>query len=88
MLGIQRHLLDEPELVSAVQAEPEQRRGLMIVDAAHKHRVHLDRGQPGGGRGGQAGQHIGQAVPPGKRHKRLGRESIKGHVDPVQPGVA
>jgi hypothetical protein len=88
VLGIQRDLLDKPELVSAVQAEPEQRRGLMIVDAAHVHRVHLDRGQPGGGRGGQAGQHVSQPAPPGQRRERLGREGIQGHVDPVQPGVA
>jgi hypothetical protein len=54
----------------------------------HEHRVHLDRRQPGGGRSGQAGQRVSQAVAPGERHERLGREGIHGYVDPVQPGVA
>jgi hypothetical protein len=59
VLGVQRHLLDEPELVAVRQAEGQQARSLVVVHAAHQHRVDLDRGQPGGGRGGQPGQHVG-----------------------------
>jgi hypothetical protein len=49
VLGVQRHLLDEAELVPAVQAEAQQTGRLVVVDAAHQHRLHLHRGQPGGG---------------------------------------
>jgi hypothetical protein len=34
--------------------------------------LHLDWRQPGGGRGGQTGQDVGQPVPPGKRGESLG----------------
>ena len=66
VLGVQRHLLDEPQLVPALQAVAQQRHGLVVVDPAHQHRVDLDRGEPGRGGRRQAGQHVGQPVAVGE----------------------
>lgn len=66
VLCVQGHLLDEAELVAVVHVEPEQAGRLVVVDAAHKHRVHLHRGQPGRGRRGQALQAVGQPVTAGQ----------------------
>jgi hypothetical protein len=86
VLGVQRHLLDEPELVTAVQAESQQRASLVVVDAAHQHGIHLDRGQSGIGCGAEPGQYVGQPVAPGQREEGLAGQGVQGHVEPVQPG--
>ena len=88
MLGVQGHLLDEPELVPAVQAEPQQRRGFIVIDAAYEDRVDFERCQPGGGSGGQAGQYIWQPVPMGERGECLRGQGVERDVEPVQPGYA
>src|SRR5665647_3390381 len=46
VLGVQRHLLDEPQLVAPVTAPRQHVCGTVIVDATHRHSVDLDRGQP------------------------------------------
>jgi hypothetical protein len=47
VLGVERHLLDEPQLVAVLEAEVQQRDGLVVVDAAQQDGVDLDRGEPG-----------------------------------------
>ncbi len=86
VLRVQRHLLDEAQLVAVIEAEPQQRRGLVVVEVAHQHRVDLDRDQARRGRGGQPVQHVGQPVPAGQLAERLRAQRVQRHVDPVQPG--
>ena len=50
--------------------------GLVVVDAAHQHGVDLDRAQPGRGRGGQAGQHVGAAGPAGRARWKVSGRSV------------
>ena len=78
VLGVQRHLLDEPQLVAAVQAPAQQRRRLVVVDPAHQHGVDLDRGQPGGGGRGQPGEHVGEPVAPGQLARSAAGRGCRG----------
>ena len=44
VLGVQRHLLDEPQLVAVLEARTAAAaRRLVVVDPAHQHGVDLDR---------------------------------------------
>ena len=43
VLEVERHPLDEAQLVAFVARPARQRHGLVVVEAAHQHRVHLDR---------------------------------------------
>src|SRR3954468_2432527 len=62
VLGIERHLLDEAQLVPLVQAEPQQGHGLVVVHAAHEDGVDLDRAQAGALGGGQPREDVGEPV--------------------------
>ena len=84
--GVQRHLLDDAQLVSVVEAEPQQRDGVVEPGDRIQHRVHLHRAQPGGLGGREAGQHVGQPVAAGDVREARGVDGVKRHVDPVQPG--
>ena len=55
----------------------------VFVQAPHQYRIDLDRGQPGGGRGRQPGQHVGHPVPRGQRGEDVGPQGVERHVDPV-----
>ena len=48
VLGVERHLLDEPQLVAVLEAPAQQLGRLVVVDAAQQHGVDLDRRQPRG----------------------------------------
>ena len=86
VLGVQRHLLDEPQLVAVSRAKRSSGRRLVVVDAAHQHRVDLHRDQPGGRRRGQPGQHVGEPVAAGERGEPVRVEGVQRDVDPVQAG--
>jgi selenocysteine-specific elongation factor len=84
VLGVERHLLDEPQLVPALQAVAQQARCLVVVQVAHQHRVDLDRRQPGRRRGRETGQHVGEPVPAGQLAEGLGPQRVQRDVDPVE----
>jgi hypothetical protein len=85
VLRVKRHLLDEAQLIPVVETEPEQWRGLVIVQVSHQHGVDLDRGQASLGGGGQPVEHVGQPVPARELAERLGPHRVERHVDPVKP---
>ncbi len=88
VLGVERHLLDEPQLVAALQAVAQQVGRLILVQVAHQHRVDLDGRQPSRGGGRQAGQHVGEPVAVGQLPEDLGAQGVERHVDPVHARVA
>ena len=65
VLGVERHLLDEPQLVAVLEAPAQQLGRLVVVDAAQQHGVDLDRAEPGVCGGLQAGEHVVEPVAPG-----------------------
>ena len=87
VLGVQRHLLDEPQRVAALEAPLEQVGRLVVVDAAQQHGVHLHRPQAGGLGGLEAGHHVGEPVAPGDLVERVGADRVEADVDPVEAGV-
>ena len=67
MLGVERHLLDESQLVAARQAPREQLRRLVVVDAPQQDGVDLDRGEAGRRRGLEAAHDVVEPVAAGDR---------------------
>ena len=65
VLGVQRHLLDEPELHAGAHRPLQQRVRLVVVDAAQQHGVDLDREQTRSHRRLDPGQHVGAAAAAG-----------------------
>ena len=86
MLGVERHLLDEPEGVAAVEAPPEQVGHPVVVDAAHRDGVDLDRGEPGVRGGLEPGLDVLEPVAPGEVAELLRVDGVEADVDAVQPG--
>ena len=87
MLGVKRHLLDEPQLVPAGQAVAQQAGRLVVVEVAHQHRVDLDGREPGGRSGREPGQHVGEPVAAGQFAEDLGSQRVERDVDPVEARV-
>ena len=88
VLRVERHLLDEPQLVAALHAVAQQVGRLILVQVAHQHRVDLDGRQPRRRGGRQAGQHVGEPVAVGQLPEDLGAQGVERHVDPVHARVA
>jgi hypothetical protein len=86
MLRVERHLLDEPQFVAMREREREQGQSLVFVEITHEHCVDLDRPQPGGGRGGQSLDYVGQPVTARQLAEDLGAQRVQRDVDPVQAG--
>ena len=86
VVGVQRHLLDEAQLVAVLQAEVEQRDGVLLVDPAQQDGVDLDRRQPGGLRGGEPGEDVVEPVAVGELLEAVAVDGVEADVDPVQPG--
>ena len=84
MLGIQRHLLDEAQLVAAVEAPLQDVRHGVVVDAAHRDGVDLDRGEPGIRRSLETEFDVGESVPSREPREGLGVDRVEADVDPVQ----
>ena len=86
MLGVQRHLLDEAQVVPLGEAEPKQVNGFVLVDAAHEHGVDLDRRQAGVACRRESIQYVREPVTAGDLEERFGVDRVQRDVDPVQPG--
>ncbi len=86
VLGVERHLLDEPERVALGDRPPQQLGRLVVVDAAQQHRVDLDRGQAGGARRLETRDHVVEAVASGDRVEGLAADGVEADVDPVEAG--
>ena len=86
VLGVERHLLDEPQLVAAVEAPAEQLGRLVVVDAAHQDGVDLDRPQPGGVGRGEPGDDVVEPVAQGELVEGLRAHGVEADVDPVEAG--
>ena len=87
MTRIEWHLLDDAQLVSVLDAEPQQFDGVVQTRDRIEHRIHLDRIEPGGLGGRKAGKHIAQPVAAGDVGEPSGVDRVQRYVDPVQPGV-
>ena len=61
VLSVERHLLDEPQLVAPLQAPLQEIGRLVVVHAAHEHRVDLDRDEAGRGRSREPVDHVRRA---------------------------
>ena len=84
VLRVERHLLDEAQLVAAVEAPLQQVGHVGVVDAAHGDGVDLDRGQPGIRGGLEAGHDVVEPVAAGEPAEVLGVDRVEADVDPVQ----
>ncbi len=87
MVGVERHLLDEAQLVPARDRPLEEIRRLVVVDAAHEHRVDLDGREPRGRRGVDAVEHAVEERAARDEPERLGVHGVERDVDPVEPRV-
>ncbi|GAA3069705.1 hypothetical protein GCM10020000_62670 [Streptomyces olivoverticillatus] len=87
VLGVERHLLDEAQLVAVLDGPGQQVRGLVVVAAGHQDRVDLDRGESGGVSGGEAVEDVLVALAARQVREDVGAQGVEGDVDPVQPGV-
>ena len=67
MLGVQWHLLDEPQLVPPLEAPPQHLGHRVVVDASHRHGVDLDRRQARLGGSSQARLDVSEPVAAGQR---------------------
>ncbi len=84
MLGVERHLLDEAQLVVVLERPGEQVGGLVVVAAGHEDGVDLDGAEPGGAGGGQAVEDVLVAPAAGEGGEDVGAQGVEGDVDPVQ----
>ncbi len=75
--GVQRHLLDDAQLVSVLEAEAQQRHGVVEARDRIQHGVHLHRGQTGRGGGGQTVEHVGEPVAPGDAREALRVDGVQ-----------
>ncbi|MPM51857.1 hypothetical protein SDC9_98608 [bioreactor metagenome] len=86
MLGVQRHLLDEPQLDALPSGPFDQSRRLVVVDAPHQHRVDLHRFQARLLRRADPAEDVGMAPAAGQSAETLRVEGVERDVDPVQAG--
>ena len=86
VLGVQRHLLDDPQLVVVVEAVAQQLGGVLVVDPAQQHRVDLDRSEPGAVRGLEPGQHVVEPVAAGDLVEQVAADGVQADVDAVEAG--
>jgi hypothetical protein len=87
VVGVERHLLDEAQLVAARDGPLEEIRRLVVVDAAHEHRVDLDGREPRCRGGVDAVEHAVEERPARDEPERLGVHGVERDVDPVEPRV-
>ena len=86
VLGVERHLLDEAELVVVIHAPTQQLRRILVVDAAHQDGVDLDRFESGFAGGGQSLDDIGEAVAASDLGERFAVDRVEADVDPIESG--
>ena len=66
VVAVQRHLLDEAQIESALQGEGEEIGCLVVVLAAHQHCIDLHGMQIRRQRGVDPREHVGQAIAAGQ----------------------
>ena len=86
VLRVERHLLDEPQVVAPVEAPAQQLGGLVVVVAAQQDGVDLDRTEPGLRGRRQPRDDVVQPVASGDGVEGLRPHAVEADVDPVQPG--
>ena len=84
MLGVERHLLDEAQLVAALEAPLEQLGCLGVVDTAQQHRIDLHRCQSHCLRRLEPADDVVEPVAPGDRAERVRPDRVEADVDPVE----
>src|SRR6185436_3974368 len=84
--GVQGHLFDDAQLVSVVEAEPQQRDGVVKPGDRIEYRVHLYRVEPRGLRGLESFQYVVQPVATGDVDEACGVDGVERDVDPVKSG--
>ena len=83
--GVQRHLLDDAQLVAVLEAEPQQLNDILAAGGGVQDGVHLDRRQACCLGGGQPGHHVGEPVAAGDGREVIPVDAVQRNVDPVQP---
>ncbi len=84
MAGVQRHLLDDPQLVAVVQAVPQEPDRVVEAGYRIEHCVDLHRIQARGLGGRQPLEDVGQPVAARDPGEVRGVDAVQRHVDPVQ----
>ncbi len=85
MAAVQRHELDEAQRQALRHGPAGQRQDLVLVDAAHHHRVQLER-EAGLARGDDAVQHRLHFAIAGELGEGVGRQRVEADVEVVQTG--
>ena len=85
MTGVERHLLDDAQLVLVVEAEPQQRHRVLEPGLRVEYGIHLDRPQAGAMCRFKTGQHVRKPVAAGDVREVLRVDGVERHVDPVRP---
>ena len=86
VLRVERHLLDEPQLIAPLEAERQQVDGLVVVRPAHQHAVDLDGCKSGVEGRLEPTQHVVQPVATRQRRERRALQGVEADVDALQPG--
>ena len=86
LVGIERHLLDEPQPQSALD-RPREQGGRVVEGLAHRDGVELDRAEARAVRGVDAGEHGGQPVAAGQPGEVLAVDRVERDVHPAEPGL-
>jgi hypothetical protein len=85
-IGVERHELDEPDLVVRRSGQLTEAQHLALGEVAHRDRIHLD-GPHLRERGDrlQPTHHLGQGVPAGDPEERVSGQRVHRHVEPIHP---
>ena len=86
MVGVQRHLLDDAQLIAVVEAEPQQWHRVVEPGLRVQHGVHLHRRQTRRGRRGEPVEYVGEPVAAGDLRESVGIDGVERDVDAVESG--
>src|SRR5262249_12357308 len=84
---VERHEFDEADARALLAGELGEADRLVVVDAANRHAVDLDRSQAGFDRGVNAVEHLRQFVASGEQREAVGRQRVETDREALQSGV-
>jgi hypothetical protein len=85
-LGVERHILDEPQFEPVLPREHCQRNNLILGQSAYGNRIEANSREAGRDRGGYPLEYKLQARPPRDCLKNILVERIETDIEPVQTG--
>ena len=88
MVGVERHELDEADLVGGVPGEPRERQHLLLGEAAHRDGVDLDRVRLGEARQPlEPAQHLSERVAAGQLVEPVALQRVDRDVEAADAGA-